>query len=1464
MFGGFVGKKLAEIVSGLITLIFDYILEPLLGLSSLNKLIFANGDTLIWGFLTEKVYNETFAPLYSVFMVLAYLVLFALIVVFGIKTALTFGSPQGRINFVKEGFTLFFVAVFITKLPIFYNIIFDLNSTLVNIFSAADKGILTDEKVNSLGSPIGMILFRIVQIGIDIWANFYYLMREITLIILLSMGPIFLALYASPKLRSLASNWQKETLTTIFVQPVHAMVYWILTTIALTQESLIGTAICAIVFIPVSNAVKNLFGLSGQFSDGITRAGAASGMSSLYAMAGAMKGMMGGKSLAEVAGGAVKGLKNVVAGGGDTVGDTSDSAKDGIKGADAATDKKAQKMLENGKALANLGKGAVGAFGAIAGAGTGPLGSIVGANIGSKVGETLGGMVGRTGTAAMDALKERRDRMNNLLNPNQGENGKVPQDINDEVSQVANALAEQDAHQWDSKDKDKAMADLRSRFPDASNSELEEMYQKEQASRKAKLVQGYENEISRLVEDNEAFTTVNDEGKKQLNNSLLDKWEAKNRDLFDKDFEASNPQMGGETNEAYQQRKDNAFKALKTGMAGNISQITDQAIADSTLANGKVDKGMLESKIRNGFATLDSAYDDTSKLVENGQVNPLAKQAMMQNWLTNNRASLEKEFTDTNPQLSGESGASYEARKNAHVLARTQQASSELNSIANNAIKDSTNPDGTINQSRLNSNLANGFNTTSLKGFTNQPLVQDGKVNPTAQANMVEKWASNNRQSFNEQYAVSNPKGTNETQAQFEQRREVAFTAQKQVAADNLNTITSNALKNATDANGNVDMAKFNNSVSTGILQSGFKGFTDNNVVQARDVANAVSQTFKNPLLTGTNRLNGGALANVMTQRAVASDRQAFISGEMARNNISEAQATQKWETEGYQASVSTNTEKYASVASAVQQPVISNSALQAMHRPTISDRFKAASIVASTDLKNLRENSAQLFQSAKTSAQTAWVTSGIEGNGMLKSVANTAISTVTAVGKTAGEQLVEKHGSYVQAHAAGVKNIGYVGGVLLGSSGYQTASLLAHNLSPLKNGMNNEIASAKEVMQMAQTTTDPLGNEVIAPGAVRQVVTPNESYIEVQKKDGTIAQVSRLTKGHSGLSHGDVVYQDLTSQNGMLVPVRRGNSDTYKQLADGSIIPSDVKIDQNPNTLLRQTVEPSRFINKPLKPIVAETYNIAEISQIAVKDANGNIADGAIRQISTPTESFVEVVNHDGERVRISHVGNGNEQLSGNEMIYRNLKLTENGFEPQSITHNGVKMDAYKLDNMNQPVKSSVQIPSPNTLFTQLTGELESIRSGSSYLKGKEYASYSQKVDMGQFYTEDLQGFSNLQMVVENNRKFIVGQKDDATYRLSRVWQGDTRVGVDDVIQIPLTLDGTRLTPAEIIAENVMKGNRQTTTDLADGYYAQLSDLYSTSALQNIMQSRYYQMAKNSNAARDLLSNVRQKQGMN
>ncbi|RKJ74449.1 hypothetical protein D7X33_19395, partial [Butyricicoccus sp. 1XD8-22] len=602
---GFIGDKIVDIFSALIETIWGWIIQPFLGLSSLQQLIFGENDfgSLVWDTFTEGDLTTALAPMYNSLLAPSLLLLVGIIVVQGVRFAKNAANPQARSEFIQTGLTILLVGLILRFLPGIYDILFAINGAFVDFFSSVydekNNGVIPTFDEGLIEKAIGRILIELVLIGLAIWANFYYMMRKMTLIILMALGPIFLICMVNPKWKPVTANWFKELLSTIFIQSVHALTFWFLAMLSVAQTNIVGTVIAYLVFIPVTIAVRNLFFLGGQMNDNMSKAGAALGLTALGGVLGAVKGAAGGKSLGEIASGAfnaARGQYQNTKGMNVTDikpnGDVKDTVA-GNPGSDTGTKKDAERMLKNGEILDRIGKGTMGAMGAIAGAGIGMQGSAILAAGGYALGGPLGGLTGRAGTALGQTLKNKYDKAGQLLRTP----GMSEDDLkNADIDTVADAIAEKEASEWSSLNADAYKEDLRSRFPDASDQELNQMVATERARKKSQFKKRAGEQLQEAADyGNEHLAQ---EGlAKNTAQAMATQWANDNRTNFNEQYAKENPKQPGESDEAFQSRQQIAFNSRKGEMARHFQGIAETAIKDSVNELGHVNKTNLATNL---------------------------------------------------------------------------------------------------------------------------------------------------------------------------------------------------------------------------------------------------------------------------------------------------------------------------------------------------------------------------------------------------------------------------------------------------------------------------------------------------------------------------------------------------------------------------------------------------------------------------------------------------------------------------------------------------------------------------------------------------------------------------------------------------------------------------------------------------------------------------------------------------
>lgn len=945
-----VEEKLLDIFEGIIKWMYESFVAPFIDLPTLKNLIYGKykeGD-LVWGTFEPSNLTEALNPIYYTMMTLSGFFIVAFIILYGIRISGAPLNPQKRTDSIELIKDLVLVGIVLLNLPTLYDLMFTVNQGIVNAFNGAYESALDD-----LGNEeedegiLGWLFVQLILLGLMVWANFYYMMRKLTLIILMGMGPLMMAFWLHPQFKPITSSWLKELTGSIFVQSIHAFVFWTVATLSSSSSGFIETVIVYLIFIPISESIRRLLLMGGEMQGGLAKAGAMLGLGALSGMYGAVKGAIGDKSVTSALKGAYQGLKDQKAGGADSPEEK--NAINSLPGTDVGTTTTANKMLKAGEIFSRGGKAVFGMAGAVAGSPMGPVSAIIGATGASAVGGVMGGAAGRVGTAALQGIAERHKKGVENKNATAGKNDDGFEE------NFANQIAEQDTASWAATNKTSELARLQELHPDATPEQLENKFQQIAAQKRAGFYQDAKRNFASISNKDNGKFANGDSLVGTTSQAMAENWGANNQNDFFNNYDKTNPQKDGEKLEDFQVRRMNAFINKKDEMRLAFANKGNEVISQMGAVDG---------------------------------AEPVSK----------------TEFAN---RLASSIGGIKDVGNTTGLSSAAQQAVSHVQG------ESVLNPKGKGNVLFLASRMANLQTEKMKEGYISEQTAQG--IN---QSTAEQQWES----------------------------------IKPAVHRANLNKFNESA-----QAANNLT---YSSGLSKGIEWSSQKG------------------------------------ANLAKWASGFSGASGFVQG---TNNLSEA----------------------------VQSGMKSFSSTMA-----VSSQFGSTGIVS--QIKGFKQASVDAV--------------------------NTTIGTIA-----------EQAGGAVAAQSKLQNATGYTTGMFFGAAGYQVGKSVVSRVSPFKQAVQEQIKSPSEVMQMAQTVTDENGNTRIAPGAVRQVITPNESYVEVRTKSGTSQVVSRKGAGHSGLRKGDVIYQDLEMQGDslMVASPKNGGSSSYRMDSGGGRVPSSIMIAANPNELL-------------------------------------------------------------------------------------------------------------------------------------------------------------------------------------------------------------------------------------------------------------------------------------------------------
>ncbi|WP_028393963.1 type IV secretion system protein [Bacillus cihuensis] len=573
-----VSDKLIEIFESIIKFLFDSLIEPFTGLSLLKDLVYGKSEKgeLVWGTFRPSDLTDGLSPLYYTMLTLTGFLIVSLIVIAGMRIAGAPLNPSRRnetIEFFKD---LLLVGIVLFNLPTLYDLLFTINQSVTNLFGGAyesnlDK--LNEERSEETSGVIGYIFIQLILVGLTLWANFYYLMRKVTLLILMALGPIMMAFWLNPKTKEITGAWFKELIGSIAIQSIHAFVFWTIAILSATSSGFIETVIVYLIFIPISESVRRLIPmLGGDMQGGLAKAGSMLGMAGLSGMYGAVKGSLGDKSVMGALKGAYSGVKDKKNG-------TSEDSElkntiGATPGGDNGTTTLAEKMLKAGEITSKAGKAVFGMAGSIAGSPLGPVGAMIGATAGSELGGAVGGAIGRGGAAGIHGLQARHQAGQEALLAN-ADKLKKQGDFSDSF---ANEIANRETASWADENRDSVMAGLRERFPDASESELAGHYQQVEAQKRA----GFHSSAKANFAAAQANDGKNASGSSLVSassNAMANQWANDNLQSFNDEYSNTHPQQAGESDEAFATRRNSAFLAKKGQMRNAFAEKGRQIVS---------------------------------------------------------------------------------------------------------------------------------------------------------------------------------------------------------------------------------------------------------------------------------------------------------------------------------------------------------------------------------------------------------------------------------------------------------------------------------------------------------------------------------------------------------------------------------------------------------------------------------------------------------------------------------------------------------------------------------------------------------------------------------------------------------------------------------------------------------------------------------------------------------------------
>ncbi|MDA2111403.1 hypothetical protein PDN20_21025 [Bacillus cereus] len=1278
-------EKIIDWVGGLVIHMVKALLAPIYGFMDTIPVLVFGGDKSNLDFLYEKnaVTNVLDTGMPVMFKLVAFCVLIS-VVITAAKYSATTLNPNNRTALIEYAKDLMIISICLWHLDFFYNFIFDLNSWIIVEFKEALGNFNPDQQIPLLKNGLAdnktitelsmkdhkndymFIIFGLfIEAGLMIWANFYYLMRAVTLYVLMLLGPVMVGMWMFPQKKQQTLYWIRELMGAVLIQAIHAITLWLVITLIGGAQNPIIKLILLAMFIPVGEIVKSFIGLSTNASAGIHRAGTMMGMGALASVAGLVKGVRDDYRNSKA--------KPDDKGDKEKTKEDADNPKDALGanlGTDVGTTSRAARMLKAGQIGSSIGKAATGLAGMAAGAGLGPGAMVAGSQVGSALGSAPGAVAGRSvaavgeGAVALgkhigSSVKKGADTYSNL-------NGESYPELTDE--DIAQDLATKDFENWKADNPDSAVASrLKQAFPGAPDAEIAKKVAKTNSDQMSRFSNQRKQDLQNMKKTATPYGNARDLVN-AATNAFQKGYEADHKDTFmsqlpeNMSAEEKEKHWNDHLNTKVQGFRNHAEQAAtkagampvdaKDKQGNNLfdkSYVNKDAFA-SRLALGKVGKAVEDVK----GETLESGHQNMGQV---GALVGASTDAFKKAYSADHKAGFMKQFHADMPQQEKE------AAWNKHVDQKVQGFQNHAQKAAESAgivqQKDGTNyankkafaahlsqqlqKNPGLNAMGVSSaagiqKAVNGVKTHGLtSGAGSQKAKQVSNVGNLVQAStesFKQGYAAEQQASFmkNLSPTMSQPQKEQAWQSHLNEKGN-EFKAVAQQAAVQAGAMPVQAKDTSGKSLHNqsyINKDAFASQLTKGLQSHASLGTVSQQV--GSGITSAIQGVRSHGVATG-GAINKAVYAATQTQASIAR------AGDLSVAEIERSYAD-----------ASTSVANIAQSAGKMSIPT------SAVGRMTQQSTKLGMSVMEGTKHLMLAER-IDTVSNAYFSAASAVQQSG--GNAVQRVISGTTAAVNTSLGGNAAER-----------HYNVTKGLSYAAGVIGGAGAYQATARMVSKHNPYNSAVRTEAKEIQEIQQMVPTTTDHTGSQSVVKGAVRLVTTNNKSWIEAKDSSGMTQVVSRYGSGDSSIRSGQVVYQDLNISDGQLTQYRNGTktSPAYIQDSSGGKININRSINVNPNQLVgnqnQRPLQQKPVFNEPPLTVNHKVDNghfyMSDLDQGGYKN---------VQMVVERDRSYMVATTTDGTVSRISPFGKGDTRLQANQRIERACEVKDSSIKPREET---------------------------------------------------------------------------------------------------------------------------------------------------------------------------------------------------
>lgn len=285
-------------------------------INGMNSLVFGN-PYCIWagegtkmaadGVFTESERKVVIEPMLKLFSSLFVLMLMLAMMISGLKTSLNGIRGQGMAELGEDAKMWFFAGFFILCYDIFLNVIFQLNAAIVLSVKdlVANNGVSLDQfsmmaTGDSVTNVMAFIFVALAEWVLALILNFVYIARKVIIMLLIMLGYVAAYSLLFAKTRAFFGVWVKELVGNVFLQSIHALVFYGMVMFAAQGAGVIFKMGLMLMFIPVSGMISkwlNIGDSSSKLGSSLTMMGLGGVMSTMMLASQASNILRGGNVL---------------------------------------------------------------------------------------------------------------------------------------------------------------------------------------------------------------------------------------------------------------------------------------------------------------------------------------------------------------------------------------------------------------------------------------------------------------------------------------------------------------------------------------------------------------------------------------------------------------------------------------------------------------------------------------------------------------------------------------------------------------------------------------------------------------------------------------------------------------------------------------------------------------------------------------------------------------------------------------------------------------------------------------------------------------------------------------------------------------------------------------------------------------------------------------------------------------